>query len=337
MGGHENRLTDRARQRQSNQSLYENAFNEGTSEQRPEEVAVVNELLIAVDRKELTNVFFDYLRKSGVPLENANIAVFENIKSRPLEDEEMYAAFNNFLNIIVFSTKQESFLEAKDCLSQGKPIPPEVSMTMQLQLVHEMCHAFSRNRIFTKDKNNSQVSVTSESGYGMMKSVIRQPARKFGTERHAGGFFQALNEGVTQRIAEEVFLELARRTGKGSVAEKFLASSITRTAEGLSQYAIYGNQVEGICEQIAAYTGVTQDDVWNAFKRGYFAKPELFAEETVGLFEETFGKEFLDEYSKLDNKTPLEGLARFDAKYGFPAPSAESAEKWLRHLGIERT
>lgn len=334
MGGYEARLTKRAERRQNNQLGYESGYSKGQAEFHPENVELANELLLSIDKQQLTDVLSDYLRKAGVPLENANTAALQEITARPMKNsEETVAFYAAFTNQITLSTTDKDFLKAKEFRSQDQTIPGELFMKMQLFFIHETCHAFSRNRISTKDANNSQALIRTEGGYGIKEGIIRQSARQFGTAKGRSSLFEALNEGVTQRVAEEVFLELARRTGSGGKAERFLKDFINDSAQHLWRYSIYGNQVDSMCEQIATYMGVTKDVVWDAFKRGYFAKPELFAEETTKLFRETFGDNFLDEYSKLSNKTPLGTLGRFDRKAGFSHPE-EYAKKWLDHLGI---
>lgn len=336
IGGYEAHLTKRAERRQSNQLAYESGYSKGQAEFHPENVEIANELLSSVDRKQLTDIFLDYLRKAGVPLENANTSVLQEIMVRPMKNEETVAFYVSFTNQITLSTTDKDFLKAKESRNKEQRIPGELLMKMQLFFIHETCHALSRNRISTKDSNNSQSLITTEVGYEIKEGVIRQSARQFGTAKGRTSLFEALNEGVTQRVAEEVFVELARRTGNGGHAEKFLGDFITDNAQHLWRYSIYGNQVDGMCEQIAVYTGVEKTTVWDAFKRGYFAKPELFVKETIELFRETFGENFLDEYSKLSNKTSLDMLGRFDGQAGFSHPE-KYAKKWLEHLGVEQS
>jgi hypothetical protein len=143
--------------------------------------------------------------------------------------------------------------------------------------------------------------------------------------------FEVFNEGVTQRIAEEVFLEYSKRAGISEEIKSFLIK--LNSSPSSLQYRIYENQVDLICERIGDYVGIPKDVVWEGFKRGYFEKPELFHKETLELFRDTFGDDFLDNYMKFDYDTPMSELAKFDATNNFKPVSGYS-DKWLKCLGI---
>jgi hypothetical protein len=322
LGGYKADLIKPVKEIRDEQVAYLKGYDRGYSEHSPEDIELAKVLIESIDTKQLVDVFHEYLLKSGVHPQNANTKVLEKVVVRPMHIDTLIAYFDPFMNEIILSSTEKEFMQAKTFSDRGEDIPNDLFMKFQLFLIHEACHAFGRNRITTEVLPTLQLSMKTESGYERKENITPVSSSDKAKVRVS---LEALNEGITQRIAEEVFLELAQRTGQGGEARKFLSEFITHQAESLWTYSLYGNQVENICEQIALYTGVKDKAaVWDAFKRGYFAKPELFTEEVIELFQETFGTDFLKSYAK---------IARFDKKSGFSHPK-EYAQKWLEQLGI---
>ena len=217
----------------------------------------------------------------------------------------------------------------------GEKIPESLLMKTQLFFIHEACHTFSRIRLSSVDVSSTRSVYTQEIGYEKTRGILRQPSGPDGNSRIKGTHrsFEALNEGVTQRIAEEIFVEYTKRIGESGAGAAFIKEFNTKNAADLWKYSIYMNEVDTMCERIGEYVGMPKEKVWEGFKRGYFEDPRLFSEEVIELFKQTFGEDFLEEYSKIGNKTDTADLGRFDGKYGVPHPG-EYAEKWLGYLGI---
>ncbi len=317
IGGYDTRLNRRHQQYRENIQEYESGWGEGQKGARPEEVEFVNKILESIDREQLKDVFLDELRRSGVRVEDANTEALNQIFLRPFDHAA--AMYNILLNTIQISVKSKEIAEKE--LSSGA-VPESIVKEMQLLFIHEACHAFSRNRLRSLGKTTGKMSV--ESGYSTAEANPLKSGK-------ANKTLEAFNEGVTQRIAEEVFLEYSKRMG--NPADEFLSEALNRHQENFWNYYIFGNQVDQMCEHIARYVGVPKDTVWESVKRGYFERPELFNEETVELFAQTFGEDFLEEYSKFNVKTSIKTLARFDKVHGFTHPH-EYAERWKQHLGI---
>lgn len=308
---------------------YDKGYAQGQAEFHPENVALAKQILDSFDIKELKTVFREYLTKSGVPAENSNEAVLDRIFVHPMSDN--IAQYQVFTNIMSFSTTDSHFLLAKQHRDSNQPVPEALVLMMQLFFIHEACHVFSRNRVYSTDTDSAQSILHQDSGYRRGESTYNEQD----STKSLRSSFEAFNEGITQRIAEEIFLEYHRRTGKSGQSSRTLNFFIRKEAERPWRYSLFSNHVDAMCDAIAQYTGVPKDHVWEGFKRGYFEKPELFHEETVRFFDETFGKDFLDEYEKLNSKTSLHEIGQFDARYKFPHPD-KYADKWLRHLGIVR-
>ncbi|MBI5457459.1 hypothetical protein HY971_01915 [Candidatus Kaiserbacteria bacterium] len=327
IGGYDAKLTPRTRQMRDENIAYYEGYESGQADFHPENVELAKEILGSLDMKVLKAIFREHLLKSGVPLENSNEAVLDRIFVYPMESN--IAEYQSFENVMSFSTSDKHFLEAKLHKTEQRTIPQELLMKMQLFFIHEACHVFSRERIYSTDVNAPQSRLHQDSGYRMANYTYGEHE----STRLISSSFEAFNEGVTQRIAEEIFLEYHRRAGKSGEADCKLGTFTREQSKSYWSYFLYSNQVGSMCDSIAEYTGVPAEEVWKSFKRGYFEKPELFHEETAELFEETFGKDFLAEYSKMGRTTPVRDLARFDAKYKLLDPDRYT-EKWLRHLGI---
>jgi len=327
VGGYDAKLTPRTRQMRDENIAYREGYESGQADFHPENVELAREILGSLDMEVLKEIFREHLLKSGVPLENSNEAVLDKIFVYPMESN--IAEYQSFENVMSFSTSDKHFLEAKLHKIEQRTLPQELLMKMQLFFIHEACHVFSRNRIYSTDVNAPQSRLHQDSGYHIGELSYSEHE----STKVAFTAFEAFNEGVTQRIAEEVFLEYQRRVGKSGGAERTLGAFTGEQSKNYWSYFLFSNQVGSMCDSIAEYTGVPAEEVWKSFKRGYFEKPELFHQETIELFEETFGKDFLAEYAKMGGTTPIRDLARFDAKYKLLDPD-KYADKWLRHLGI---
>lgn len=335
VGGFETKkLTPRAQRVLDATVAYQKGWSEGEAQARPENIRMAERILQTMDLGVLKDIFIEYLRKSGVPEENANTAALEPILTRPSKGADAF--YTASINAIALSTTSQDIQEAIQLSAAGQELDPTLLRTIQLVLVHEMTHAFSRNRVSSRDLPNARTEITSESGYGESQETHRVPMRPEKESRRDTVMhdrFVGFNEGVTQRIAEEVYMEYARRTGFDGEAAEHLEAAHKKRTESLWRYQIFMNQVGAMCERIAAYVGVPEETVWDSIKRGYFEKSPLYEEETVELLRETFGDSIFA-FSSFNNQTPAGEIGRFDAKHDFPPPE-EFAPKWLKHLGIE--
>ncbi|HEV3245468.1 MAG TPA: hypothetical protein VG102_03845 [Candidatus Paceibacterota bacterium] len=328
IGGYDAELNPRAKEMRDESIDSYAGYSDGYAEAHSEAAALAKEVLDSFHMGTLKDVFREYLQKSGVPLENTNDEVFDRIFLYPLADAD--AEYRGLENILLLSTKSKFFETAKADLAEGRPIREELLMEMQLFFVHEICHAFSRVRVSSVDTDEPQSRIREEAGYGTHEYNEAQPGTL------SANLYEALNEGMTQRIAEEVFLEYQQRVGKSGTAKRMLRSHVTEAAKELWTYSIFSSEVDSMCAAIGNYAGIPKEEVWKAFKKGYFEDPRLFEDETVELFEETFGKDFLASYEALKRDTETSGakLGEFDATHGFADPR-QYAEKWLRHLGTD--
>lgn len=331
IGGYESNLTPRAKQKLQSNLNYERGWDAGERDARPEDVRLREELAASIDVQKLEQVFIQYLTKSGVPAANINRSGVEKMVTRPMKDAS--ASYTAFTNRIALSTKDETFISAKQFSEKGGHLPQSLLMKVQLFLIHEICHAFSVIRLSAEDiEGTENVILKEDVGYAKKESVLGE-AGETPPEQPSAKRLEAFNEGVTQRVAEEIFVEYAKQTGARKGLDE-LEKYIRDQSKNLWQYSIYGNQIDTMCERIGEYVGVPKKVVWDAIKRGYFENPRLFEEETAELFKETFGENFLDRYATMENNTPVKDLGRFDGDYKIPHPEGY-ADRWLKHLAIK--
>jgi hypothetical protein len=326
IGGYESRLSPRGEDLRRINEEYNDGWSNGEAIENPESAHLIEYILSTLDFEKLKGVFLEELRKSGVPEENINIGVLDKIIAFPNGNDLIGSMYYAFINRIAFSANSKSFIELKQQMIDTGRLSPDILMGVQLLFIHEVCHAFSRVRVDFVDVGENASIYNQNVGYSVSKISIEN-----GEPASSVKLFETFNEGVTQRIAEEVFLEYSKRVGISEEIKSFL---IKLNSSPLSlQYRVYENQVDLICERISDYVGIPKDVVWKGFKRGYFEKPELFHKETLELFRDTFGDDFLDNYMKFDYDTPMSELAKFDATNNFKPVSGYS-DKWLKCLGI---
>mgnify|MGYP001571945115 CR=1 FL=1 len=332
VGGYDISLTPRVALNRDRVRAHQTHLSSREAERSPDDARLAEHILSTLDISSLQNIFLEYLDKAGVPAQNANLEALEKIHIRPFQG--LAGVYGTFLNHTAFSIVGSLFVEAKRFLAEGKQIPEDVVLELQLTLIHEMSHIFSRNRISSKDKNNSQSTVTEESGYSSGTYDIRQsmmPNKRGKKVRDISSTFEALNEGVTQRIAEEIFLEYGRKVGKYNTYKQHLAKGLQKQRKSFSNYYLFGNQVDSICVRVAEYTGGTKKDIWEKIKRGYFNSPNDILTQLEGVF----GSGFIEEYKTIGGTSKQQKLAAFDRKNDFSHPT-NYAETWLADLGIEQ-
>lgn len=330
IGGYESRLSPRGEDLRRLNEEYNDGWSNGEAIENPESAHLIEYILSTLDFEKLKGVFLEELRKSGVQEENINISVLDKIIAFPNNNNDLIGAiYYAFINKIAFSSGSKFFVELKQQMIDTGRLSPDTLVGVQLLFIHEACHALSRVRVGLIDVDEKNFVYSQDVGYSTSKI-----SRENGEPVSQVKLFEVFNEGVTQRIAEEVFLEYSKRTGISEEIKSFLIK--LNSSPSSLQYRIYENQVDLICEHIGDYVGIPKDVVWEGFKRGYFEKPELFHKETLELFRDTFGDDFLDNYMKFDYDTPMSELAKFDATYNLKHVS-EYSDRWLKHLGISKS
>lgn len=317
---------------------YEEGFSRAMHEHRPEIQRAVEHIRESIDWNILIPILTKYLHDAGVPEEQFNLApITGEMPVRP--SKEYVAVYIPNYNKVGFSSFNSDFMAGVRLLQKNGSIPRLLLMKMQLTLIHEICHALSENRLASRDISASQTVTNARSGFSqsfMAQDIDnRHRAQKKKKVQHPVlNFHEALNEAVTQRLAEEIMVTYSRAADT-THGEHFVASFVERSGKHLWKYSIFANHLHTMCVKIAEHHNKKPEDIWLNFKRAYFKNPSQFIEETRIVLEEIYGVDFWREYQTMGNHTELKMIGAFDSINKFPHPRTYP-EHWLAQLGIAK-
>jgi hypothetical protein len=326
-GGYHAELTPAARKELELVNVYDAAFAQAVRERDPETQVTLDHIVASIDWKVMGPILEEYLADAGVPAERMNRGWMDNLRAfAGGQGLGMYSPHNNAITI---ASNDPSFQLAQRLLKERGFIPKLVLMKAQLVLVHEVCHAISEIRVTTHDIGTQQTLIRQRGGFHDAFGVLGKEHK--GTPTNVA-FNEALNEAVTQRLAEEIYLTYTRRVAPER-ADHFMRSFVENKAKRLWGYTIFASQLDSLCRALAEHTAETPEVVWGKFKRAYFNNPQGFLEDTQRVLEKIYGEDFWKRYSTMGNKTDLRDLARFDVDTGFAHPKTYPA-RWLAQLGV---
>ena len=326
------------------------------------ELQILRTMMAFVDRQEVANCITEIALKSGVPKENINYVAFGQyglyinptvFKAGATYDQEKNKVtfMGGFLEnrgmqkkLVALSESAAKFLTREQKL-QKIVNDRETQMLFLWRYIHELVHSMTRVRVIEKkDEETRRTYKTSEIGYNSMTSVAYDGIEGGHTE-----IFEALNEGVTDRLAQEVFVAYMKRTGltidkKGPIALAkqqiyklhYPADLVPYTKLFHQPYAIHCAMVQQICEKYEAVTGQPWEDLWHGLVAGAFADgAPIFTKEIREQLDEVFGENFLHDLSQLSNKSSLLQRHKFFKKYLGKNLNSQMSPKWLDYLGIK--
>lgn len=110
--------------------------------------------------------------------------------------------------------------------------------------------------------------------------------------------WEFLNEGVTEKLAREIFAEYIQSTGEISEDEK---RDFEESCRRIPVYAENVWMVESLVDRLALETGVSKNKVWQALIRGAYQGVQLDDPELKELIVNTLGIEFFDRLKSIDH------------------------------------
>ncbi|MFZ2593819.1 MAG: hypothetical protein WAX38_03555 [Minisyncoccia bacterium] len=312
---------------------YEKSYSRALREHHPEIGKTIEYIRQSIDWEILMPLLIARLRDAGVPEERFNLGpLTSEMPARPTDD---YAAvYNAISNTVGFSSFDDNFMAAVRLLKKNGSLPRLLTMKIQLVMIHEICHALSENTIKSQSVNKNQVRMSGKSGFSQVFDITEKTKRGNEKKRQPIKFYEALNEAVTQRLAEEIMVEYSR-IAEVKHGEHFVASFIEKMSKRLWSYTIFANQLDNICKRVAEQSGKTQEEIWRNFKRAYFKNPESFIAETQAVLENIYGQDFWKKYQRFGNGESMQGIGAFDSEHEFLHPRTYP-ERWLAQLGIAK-
>lgn len=267
------------------------------SQEKPESYSCFKGLLGKIEKDTLWDVYKHYAEKSGVPKGVLN-NILDRIYLGELPDE-VGAHFDFLSNAIVFNEKIVQNLSQEEFL---------------LLLSHELVHATSYVNIF-ESKEEKEISV--DVGFQNSSAWV--------------GF----NEGVTERLAQEISIEYSRRSGEDTTEVR---KKIVATGERMFLYSIFMSHVGEIARRIDENAGLEQGTAWRAMIKGAFTGELLKSPQLEELLKETFGLDFVNRYEKIGLLSSFKDLGEFDSNYEMRPLHKDSRalNDWLEFLHLNR-
>jgi len=240
-------------------------------------------LLEKIDFNLLGNIFREVGRSCGINGDKINFLNPERIAHISINAGTL-AELASELNIIAVDPREfKKYMEER-----GLPI----DLALLAIVVHEEAHAVSR-RVCEEFGSGKEVRVGYE--HSMRPDEMRMAELLGGKAKTV---FEVFNEGVTEKFAEEVFLEYIRRSSYINIndAEVFLKNYRQNASNNLS---LAKALVDTLIQRIGRETEINQKLVWQSLVRGLFEAESFIDEELRVLFAEMFSPDFLRRLSRL--------------------------------------
>ncbi len=176
-------------------------------------------------------------------------------------------------------------------------------------ICHELAHAISRQEVHFFQDFDSQTMMFKD--VAMTRGAYR--SSKFETTKNSRGkvvnskeasFYEMLDEGITETLANEIFQEYVKRTGLAGQQEMEDYSAKYSENE-TRQYPILVKCVKLLCKKISQKAQVDEVVVWKSFVRGVFRFDTLADQEVKQWFEEFFSPALLDQISRAKKPSEL--------------------------------
>ena len=272
----------------------------------------LEKILTGADFSLLRDLFEKIAMRSGVDPATLNFLGPDRIAHRSLSwsGTGIYNAQNNFIGISYDRVKE-----------RAKKLGLDPELTAVKTLCHEETHATSKVECTGENEPRDKYPYyrgdkTGYSRYIEGQEGVHEPyVQKW--------LFNRFNEGVTEKLSREIFLEYAIKSGKYPKEEIGKFELLERAAPEELSYGVAVGFVNALILKISRETGLDEKTVWRALIRGMYEGEDFQDQELKSLFAEIISPEFLDKLARAYSDDELDKLAvTFFMKH--PAPDKKN-------------
>lgn len=266
------------------------------------------EVLDAIDFTLLRELFEIRARKSGVDPESIKF-----VEKKEISDKGVGAAYH--------------FEDGSLTLNGRAILEWKVEAARVLgELCHEEAHASAHNSHYTV---NDIVPQNKQASKSVIDSgVFHMEERKEGVRSlSASSKFRWFNEGITDEIGSEIFLEYiqTRPLHDPKTGQK------VESMDYMSGYPLARLFVRKLTERISEQYDVSRDMAWDAVVHAYMTGLSFDSKEVAPMLDEIFDERFVARLGMVDRSSDITGLAQvtrlFTDLYQISA-TAKLAEMW---------
>lgn len=300
---------ERTREREE---LAKRRFVEG-GEKNPE----LERILQGIDFVEMERIFKNIAARSGINTETMSFITPEGIEHGSAGWSAV-AAYDKEGNLITLS--YEKIKEVADALGL------DTELAVIKVLCHEETHATSKIECYGLGTTllDPQFRRDEKEGYGRYRRG----------RNYEEFLFYLFDEGVTEKLAREVFIEYARATGIAHTEAFTKFMQVLKEKPTQMSYAVPVEFVEAFIKKISDISKTSKDAVWRAVVRGQREGVELLSEQMQEVLKEVVPPEFLEKLAHAHSDEDLENLMR-----EFLSPKTETPSlrgkvlSWLKKVG----
>lgn len=341
VGGRDARYEPASKERVRTQWAHFERVAAETREKYPQTVARLESIVESVSFETVADIFREYMVKSGLNPDRTNVLsrkdcfVAEIARLTDSKDELYAAGYEPHFNVIVMDPSIVG-------MKIGFPVTEQAQLNEDVEVVailfHELTHAAARNSSLVAPDGDALLEVTSN---GLAHKASKMQYDSEGnhlSKQEVVALYVAFNEGVTERISDEVLFEYARRQSfaKEHASTRSALYSVVVDGERGDRggYAPMRLLVTGLVNAIAHHAKLPEEVVWGGIKRQYFSgefhnSKSIFVGlvEIVGL---PFAKKLAAAKSSEEVMHLLEELP------GLVHMHEEAIDTWLGHLDLSR-